>query len=213
MASTGGGVKIGILGTGNVGSALGKGWTQAGHKVRFGSRKPEAAMVPGGTEALPLADAARWAEVVVLAVPYLAVMDTLEAVEPEGLVGKVLVDVTNVLAKDRSLAVGHTTSGAEEVAKQVPGAKVVKAFNTVFAQNMSRGRVGDEPLSLFMAGDDSTAKETVSALGRDLGFEPVDAGPLSSARYLEPMGMQLITFGYGMQMGPGIGYRLLRSRS
>lgn len=202
-------MKIGIIGTGNVGSALGRGWAQAGHEVVFGSRTPERASVPEESRVLSQAEAALWAEVVVLAVPYRALQETLEAVGPENFNDKVVLDVTNVLAVDGGLAVGHTTSGAEELAKLLPGANVVKAFNTVFAQNMA-GRVGEEPLSLFVAGDDPTAKRTVQDLGKNLGFEPVDAGPLSSARYLEPMGMQLIALGYRMGMGPAIGYRLVQ---
>ncbi len=166
--------------------------------------------MPDGTRALSQIDAVRWAEVVVIAVPYTALQNTVMALGPESFKGKVIVDVTNVISEGGGLAVGHTTSGAEELARWVPRAKIVKAFNTVFAQNMSRGRVGTDPLSLFIATDDAAAKETVSALGRDLGFEPIDAGPLNSARYLEPMGMQLITLGYGLRMGPGIGFRLLR---
>lgn len=204
-------MKIGILGTGNVGSALGEGWVQRDHEVRFGSRDPDRARVPDGTQALSQIDAVRWAQVVVMAVPYTALENTAKALGPESFEGKVIVDVTNLIAEGGGLAVGHTTSGAEELSRWVPRAKVVKAFNTVFAQNMSRGRVGADPLSLFIASDDAAAKETVSTLGRDLGFEPIDAGPLYSARYLEPMGMQLITLGYGLRMGPGIGYRLLWS--
>jgi predicted dinucleotide-binding enzyme len=87
---------------------------------------------------------------------------------------------------------------------------VVKAFNTVFAQNQSAVRVANEQLTLFVAGDDAKAKQTVMQLGTDIGFEPVDAGPLKSARYLEPMGMLMITLGYALGMGTRIGFKLVK---
>jgi 8-hydroxy-5-deazaflavin:NADPH oxidoreductase len=87
---------------------------------------------------------------------------------------------------------------------------VVKAFNTVFAQNQSTGRVGQETLTLFVAGDNVRAKRLVIQLGKDIGFEPVDAGPLKTARYLEPMAMLMINLGYGLGLGTCIGYRLAK---
>lgn len=162
--------------------------------VRVGSRK----------------EVASWAEIVVLAVPFSAVHDTVKAIGPNALNGKVLVDVTNA-AGPSGLAVGFTTSGAEDLAKLVPGARVVKAFNTVFAPLMSAGRIGGEPIALLVAGDDDTAKQTVSRLGKDLGFDPVDAGPLKNARYLEPLAMQMIYLAYGPpKMGTNLGLKLLR---
>jgi predicted dinucleotide-binding enzyme len=86
----------------------------------------------------------------------------------------------------------------------------VKAFNTVFAQNQSVGRIGNEKLTLFVAGDDAKAKQTVMQLGADIGFDPVDAGKLKAARYLEPMGMLMISLGYGLGMGTKIGYKLVK---
>jgi len=123
---------------------------------------------------------------------------------------KIVIDVTNCLDTHGDLAIGFRTSGAEELQKELPLARVVKAFNTVFAQNQSTGRIGDARLAAFVAGDSVEAKEKVMSLASEIGFEPVDCGPLKSARYLEPMGMQLIQLGYGMLMGPSIGYRLVR---
>lgn len=202
-------MKVAIIGTGNVGQAIAKGLAGK-HEVRFGSRNPSAAKVPKGTTAVSQKEAATWADVVILAVPYPAVKETVRGLGAETLRGKVLVDATNVVSPSGDLAVGFTTSGAENLAKLAPDAKVVKAFNHVFAQNMSTGRVRGESLSLLVAGDDPRAKEAVMRLGRDIGFEPVDAGPLASARYLEPMGMQMIRLGYGLKMGTDIGFRLVR---
>jgi predicted dinucleotide-binding enzyme len=192
-------MKIGIIGKGNVGTAIGTGLTRKGHKIKFGHRDPNE----------PVADAAKWGEVIILAVPYENVTDAARAI---GTIadGKILLDVTNAVGDNMNLMIGFSTSAAEELQKKMPKARVVKAFNSVFAQNQSTGRIGDEQLTLFIAGDDVKAKQTVMQLGRDIGFDPVDAGPLKSARYLEPMAMLLINLGYVLGMGNGIGYRLVK---
>lgn len=192
-------MRIGIIGKGNVGTALGKGLTRIGHQVRHGHRDPEESVE----------DAARWGEVIILAVPFHAVKDAAMIIAAAA-EGKVLIDVTNALNMKMDLAVGFTTSGAEELQKYLPRARIVKAFNTVFAQNQGTGSVGKEQLTAFIAGDDSGAKETVMNLARDLGFDPLDAGPLKNARYLEPMAVLLINLGYSMGMGTGIGFKLVK---
>ncbi len=209
-------MKIAVIGTGNIGSGLGKLWAKKGHNVMFGSRDPAKAKdaaakaganASGGT----VADAAKFGEVVVIAVPYHAAMDSLKACGK--LEGKVLLDCTNPLNSDMSgLVVGHTTSAAEEIAKAAKGAKVVKGFNTIFAQiNQSENPdfKGQVP-SVFYCGDDKAAKEKVAQLIKDAGYEPVDSGPLKSARYIEPFAMLIITLGYGMGLGPNVAPKLLR---
>jgi len=192
-------MKIGIIGKGHVGNALATGLSRAGHEIKFGHRDPEE----------PVAEAAKWGEVIIFAVPYDAVADVAEAVGSAA-DGKVVLDVTNAIGDNMGLAVGFSTSAAEELQKMLPKARVVKAFNTVFAPNQSKGRLGGEQLTLFVAGDDAGAKETVMRFGREIGFDSVDAGPLKSARYLEPMAILLINMGYGLGMGTGIGYRLVK---
>jgi len=204
-------MKVGIIGTGNVGRALAAGLVRGKHQVTFGSRNPSRVERVEGVDVGSRKEAATWAEVVILAVPFSAIHDTVQAIGPNALNRKVLVDATNAIGPSYDLAVGHTTSGAEELAKLVPGARVVKAFNTVFAPLMSAGTVRGEPVALPVAGDDPAAKEAVIQLGRDLGFDPVDAGPLKNARYLEPLAMWMIYLAYGgPKMGPGIGLKLLR---
>lgn len=203
-------MRIGILGTGRVGKALGEGWTTAGHEVLFGSRDSARANVPAGTAVRTREEAVRASDVVVLAVPFRAVAETLERVGPSAFEGKVLVDVTNPLTADGGWAVGFTTSAAEELARRVPRARVVKAFNTVFEEHMRTGKLDGEPVTLFVAGDDAEAKATVVQLGRDLGFDPVDAGPLRNARFLEPMAMQLMAFLEVGTVRRSVAYRLLR---
>jgi len=192
-------MKIGIIGKGHVGNALATGLSRAGHEIKFGHRDPEE----------PVAEAAKWGEVIIFAVPHDAVADVAEAVGSTA-DGKVVLDVTNAIGDNMGLAVGFSTSAAEELQKMLPKARVVKAFNTVFAPNQSKGRLGGEQLTLFVAGDDAGAKETVMRFGREIGFDSVDAGPLKSARYLEPMAILLINMGYGLGMGTGIGYRLVK---
>ncbi len=198
-------MKVAILGKGNVGKALQTAFSKAKCDVKFGSRTPEKGE-------LSQKDAVAWGEVVVLAVPHTAVAETIKAVGPSAFRGKIVLDVTNVLDQNYELALGFSTSGGEEVAKLVPGAKVVKAFNTVFAANQLTGKIGTETLTLFVAGDDEPSKRVIMDIGARIGFDPVDAGPLKAARYLEPMAVMLIGLGYGAKMGTGIGYRLVRRK-
>lgn len=189
--------KIGIIGEGNVGSALARGLERAGHDVRTVGEDPT------GTREM-----ADWAEVVMVAVPFGAIDDVVSKVGGH-VHGKTLVDVTNALDEEMNLTVGFSTSGAEDLQDKLPGARVVKAFNTVFAEHMDSGRLADEPLTAFVAGDDATAKETTLGLARDIGFDAVDAGPLENARHLEPIGFFNIQLGYVIGMGTDIGIKLL----
>jgi predicted dinucleotide-binding enzyme len=191
-------MKIAIIGKGNAGTSIAKGLSRKGHEIKFGHRDPRE----------PVEEAAKWGEIIILAVPY---GETKNAAKEMGKAadGKTLIDVTNALTPDGELAIGFTTSAAEELQKMVPKAHVVKAFNTVFAQNQSTGKVGNNQLTAFVAGDDSNSKRTVMQLTKDIGFEPVDAGPLKAARYLESMGMLIINLGYSLKMGTNIGFKLV----
>jgi predicted dinucleotide-binding enzyme len=151
---------------------------------------------------------AAWGEILIFAVPFGAIDDVLRQVG-DTVNGKILLDVTNALTPDYQLAIGCTTSGAEELQRKVPKAKVVKAFNTIFAQNMSTGKVKGEKLTLFVAGDDGTAKNLVLSAGGDIGFDPVDAGPLKNARWMETLGYFNIQLGYTLKMGTEIGFKLV----
>jgi 8-hydroxy-5-deazaflavin:NADPH oxidoreductase len=188
--------KIGIIGDGNVGSALARGLERAGHEVRA-----------VGNDKAAIREAASWAGVVLLAVPFGAIDDVVK--EISGVVeGKTLIDVTNAIDANMSLAVGFSTSGAEELQRKLPKARVAKAFNTVFAQHMDTGRLGDKPLTAFVAADDAGAKKTVLELARGIGFDAVDAGPLKNARLLEPLAYFNIQLGYVLGMGTQIGFKL-----
>jgi predicted dinucleotide-binding enzyme len=191
--------KIAIIGKGNVGSALAEGLRRAGNEVRFGSRDPKESP----------RDVSAWADVVILAVPWGAHTEIAKTAG-NSLDGKTVVDVSNVLTPSFELALGFTTSGSEELQKMLPRARVVKAFNTIFAQNMSSGKLMVERLTVLVAGDDPGSKDMVRKLAEGIGFDSVDAGPLKSARYLEPLGMLNITLGYGLKMGTDIGFRLVK---
>jgi predicted dinucleotide-binding enzyme len=188
--------RIGIIGNGNVGSALGRGLKRAGHDVRS-----------VGNDKQAIRETASWAEVILLAVPFTAIDGVVREVGSV-VEGKVLIDVTNALDANMGLAVGFTTSGAEELQRKVPKVRVVKAFNTVFALHMDSGRLGDKPLTAFVAGDEASAKTTVLELAREIGFDAVDAGPLKNARLLEPLALFNIQLGYVLGMGTQIGFRL-----
>ncbi len=192
-------MKIAIIGKGNVGSALCSGLSSK-HEVKFGHRDP----------AEPVADAAKWGEVIILAVPHNSANDAIEAIRPFA-DGKIVIDVINAIGPNMELGISCTTSSAEETQKKLPKAHVVKAFNTVFAQNQSTGKVSNEQLTAFIAGDDLKAKQTVAQLTRDIGFDPVDCGPLKAARYLEAMGIMIINLAYNYGMGTKIGYKLVKA--
>ena len=193
-------MKIAIIGKGNVGSALGKGLTKAGHEIKFGHRDPSE----------PVSEAAKWGQIIILAVPHNNSVDAIENVKPFA-DGKTVIDVMNALGPKMELGISCTTSSAEETQKKLPNAFVVKAFNTVFAKNQSTARVGNEKLTAFIAGDDADAKKTVAKLTGDIGFDPVDCGPLKNARYLEAMGNMLINLAYTYGMGTDIGYKLAKA--
>jgi len=191
--------RIGIIGDGNVGSALEAGLARAGHEVESVGRDPPR-----------VAQIARDAEVIVLAVPF-SERDAALREMGDGVRGKILVDVTNALGEGMTLATDpRRESGAEELQRKAPGAKVVKAFNTVFAQHMDKGSVHGEKLTVLAAGDDLLARSRVAQLARDIGFDAVEAGPLANARWLETLGFLNIQLGYKVGLGPAIGFRLVR---
>jgi hypothetical protein len=192
-------LKIAIIGKGSVGSALCSGLSGK-HETRFGHRDP----------AEPVADAAKWGEVIILAVPHNGVNDAVEEIRPYA-DGKIVIDVTNAINQNWELSISCTTSTAEETQKKLPKAKVVKALNTVFAANQGSGKIGNEQLTAFIAGDDLKAKETVAQLTRDIGFDPVDCGPIKAARYLDSMAMLIIQLAFSYGMGTKIGYKLVKS--
>jgi predicted dinucleotide-binding enzyme len=188
-------MNVTIIGTGNMARGIGKRLVAGGHEVTVLGKDEGAAQavvdelggegsVKAGRSGEQIAD-----EVVVLAVYY---PDAKAAVEQygDGLDGKVVVDITNPVNETfDDLVTPPDSSAAQELAKAAPGARVVKAFNTTFANTLQEGQVGGQPLDVFMAGDDEDAKSTVAKLVEDGGLNPVDAGPLRRARELEAAGL------------------------
>ncbi|SRR6266404_4139998 len=125
--------------------------------------------------------------------------------------GKILIDCTNPLKPDLSgLSIGQSTSAAEQIADLAKGARVVKAFNTTGAGNMANPKFGPQDATMFICGDDGSAKATVVKLAEELGFEAVDAGPLLAARYLEPLAMLWIHLAFKMGWGTNFAFKILK---
>ncbi len=201
-------MKIAVIGTGNMGAGLARLLAGTGSDVVIGHRDPAkaaafAAELGANVEAGGIAAAVKLADIVILALPYGAVADALR--EAGNLKGKILVDISNPITADfRGLVVGHSTSAAEEIQALAPDAIVVKAFNTIFATLLPVEARKGKVLQVFVAGDDEKAKEAVSSLVQSIGFEPVDAGPLTNARFIEPIGEMNIHFGFFLGKGPSV---------
>jgi len=204
-------MNITIVGSGNVGRALGGGWKKAGHSVTFAARDPAGAksaeLKKEGFAVAPQSESGK-ADAVVIAVPWTGIEATIAALG--NLSGKVLVDATNPLTANLELALGFSDSAGETVARHAKGARVVKAFNTTGANNMANSKYAAGKLMMPVAGDDAPAKKTVMALAADLGFEPVDAGPLAMSRHLEPMAMTWIKLAYAQGLGREFGFAMLK---
>jgi NADPH-dependent F420 reductase len=184
-------MKVAIIGTGNVGSALGGTFARAGHQVTFAARdeakaRDIAEQVGAGSVSTP-AEAARPADVIVLAVPFAALGEVAEALG-DAASGKAVVDVTNPLTPDYSgLATEGGPSAAEQLAQLLPEARVVKAFNTLFGANQANPGAHGRPADVLLATDDEDARATVAELASTSGFRPVAAGPLNAARQMEAL--------------------------
>ena len=202
-------MNISIIGTGNMAKGLATVFAQAGHSVVLANRDVTkaaalAAEIGGSVSAAGIHDAAASGDVIVLAVPYDAAADVIAAAG--GLGDKIIVDITNPLSADYSgLTIGHTTSAAEEIQKRAPNARVVKAFNTVFASVLQAGGMAaGKPATVFVAGNDPQARKVVSDLASSAGFAPLETGGLASSRYLEPVAGLNIALGYGLGHGTDI---------
>lgn len=213
-------MNIAIIGAGNVGGTLGGRWAKGGHKVIFGSRKPDDPKMKkvleaagSNARAASVSEAAQSSDVIVLTTPWDVAHDAIKSAG--NLSGKILVDVTNPLASTpdtlkRGLVIGHTTSAGEQVAGWAKGARTVKAFNTTGFPNMANPAYGQQKASMFICGDDAEAKNIVKSLSDELGFETFDAGPITSARYLESLAMLWINLAVNMGWGPNFVFKVLK---
>lgn len=188
---------IAIIGAGNVGKALATAFTRAGHTVIVASRDPEDAGAlaagSGARIATTNVDAAAAAEIVVLAVPFASVPE-IAAEIADAVSGKPVVDVTNRMSFGAAGAeIDTTSSNGEDLAVLLPGAHIVKAFNTLFASNQDDPIKDGVQLDGFVAGDDVAAKATIVELVASIGLDPVDVGQLARARQLEGLAFLNIT--------------------
>jgi 8-hydroxy-5-deazaflavin:NADPH oxidoreductase len=211
-------MRIGILGSGLMGGKLGTLFTRAGHDVVFSYARDRKKLerlardAGGNARAGTPAEATRDADALLLAVHWSRVDDVLQ--QAGDLSGKVIVSCTLPMnADDTDLVVAHTSSGAEELAKKFRGARVVSAFGTVPSEvlfGVFEARRKAKRPSLVYCGDDQSAKELTARLIHDVGFDPVDAGPLRTARYLEPFTLLVGYLAYEGAGGPELAYRFER---
>ncbi len=190
-------MKISVIGTGRMGTGLATGFVKAGHQVVFGSRNPDSAadsvQASGATGAVGYAEAVQDADVIVLAVPWVAVEETLPRLGD--LSNRIVLDITNPYVGG---GIDPDINTIEHIQRVAPGARVIKGFNHVYASNLTRPDVDGIPSSVFLAGDDSEAKDTVATLARDIGFDPVDAGGTEGSLVLT----RLLGVMGGLRLGP-----------
>lgn len=197
---------ITLIGSGNMARGIGSRAAAAGYDVQVLDRDPaqSAALAGelGGASSGTLADAPT-GDVVVLALPYTAVQEVLGQIGSQ-LDGRTVVDITNPVDFETfaGLVVPRDSSAAQEIAKLVPNAHVVKAFNTTFAATLADGSVADQPLDVLVAGDDQGAKDAVAAFVQAAGMRPLDVGPLAQAHWLEGVGLLHM----GLQVSKGWGW-------
>ncbi|HEX3408426.1 MAG TPA: NAD(P)-binding domain-containing protein [Caulobacteraceae bacterium] len=212
-------MRLTIIGAGNVGAVLGKGWARAGHVIVYGVRNPQdpkhgaAAEGAGGAKVASVAEAVVGADAIVLAVPWAAAPAAVSACGD--LAGRVLIDVTNPLRSNDGaleLAVGFETSAAEQLAALAKGAAVVKTMNQVGAGVMAVAAAYTPRPVMFAAGDDEKAKALALGLVSDLGFDARDAGPLKMARLLEPLAMLWTSQVMAHRASPESAFAFLRGR-
>jgi predicted dinucleotide-binding enzyme len=199
-------MRIGILGSGDVGRALGKAFVACGHEVKLGSREAgnpkvkewvakTGAHASGGT----FEEVAKFGGVIVLATLWTGTENALRLAGPDNLVGKVVIDATNPLdfgTMPPRLAIGHTDSAGEQVQRWLTTARVVKAFNIVGNAHMFRPAFPGGPPDMFICGNDAGAKQTVSQILNEFGWEVIDLGGIEASRYLEPLAMVWIAHGF-----------------
>lgn len=197
-------MRIGILGSGDVAKALAKGFVGRGDTVKLGTRSPEKLadfVKQAGKNASvgSFADAAAFGELLVLATKWDGTENVIKLADPKNAAGKVVIDVTNPLDFSKggpALAVGHSDSGGERVQRWLPQAKVVKAFNIVGNTAMVHPKFPGGTPDMFIAGNDDGAKRAVTDICKAFGWPAIDLGGIEAARYLEPLAMVWIVYGF-----------------
>lgn len=214
-------LKVGILGTGIVGQTLGTGFLQAGHDVKLGTREPfgDKAMhwvkangprASSGT----FAETAQWGDLIVLATLGSAAESVVHLAGPASFAGKVVMDTTNPLVfepgKPPTLSIGFSDSCGEMIQRLMPEASVVKAFNTVGAQQMIHPQFQGGPPDMFICGEDLEAKRLIEGICKEFGWNSIDMGGIEACRYLEPLAMVWIRYALkGEGWSPNHAFKLL----
>jgi predicted dinucleotide-binding enzyme len=207
-------MKIAIIGTGNVGTALGANWKKSNHEIIYGSRNPQDEKhieLKKFAQVVTLSQAAMLGDVIVLATPW---QSTEKAINEMGgtLDAKIVIDATNPLKPDLSgLLISGDNSGGEQIAKWASKSKVVKALNSAFAKVMEQPEINGVKSMMLIAGDDLSALNTVAELVDDLGFQSQKMNGISNSRLLEMVGLTLITLGYKEGLGNEIGFSILKN--
>lgn len=211
-------MRLGILGSGLMGGKLGTLWAKAGHEVTFSyarsQNKLDRLAREAGAKAGTVTEAVEEADAVLLAVHWSRIADVLE--QAGELDGKIVLNCCVPLdEQNRDLVVGVTTSGAEELARLRPRARWISAFNTSPSEaffDVFAGRDREPRLQLLYYGDDNGAKRTAAGLIEDIGYEPLDAGPLRTGRFAEPFAMVTAELAYSQPGGAKLTYRFSRFR-
>ena len=196
-------MKIGILGSGDVGKSFARAFSATGNEVKIGSRSPEklAEFVAKnkGVSAGTFKETAQFGDIVVLATLGKATEEAIALAEKPSFKGKVVIDATNPLefaaGAPPRLFVGHTDSLGERVQRWLPDAKVVKAFNTAGNVLFYKPQLPGGPPDMFICGNDADAKKAVSQICKDFGWGVIDVGGIDGSRYLEPMCMTWVLHG------------------
>jgi predicted dinucleotide-binding enzyme len=199
-------MKIGVLGTGDVGRVLGAGFATLGHEVKIGSRNPQKPevrewlkKVGAKASAGTFAEAAAFGDIAVLAISWTGTENAIRLAGPENFAGKAVIDVTNPLdfaTGAPRLAVGYTDSAGESVQRWLPQSKVVKAFNHVGNAHMVNPKFPDGPPTMLICGNDAGAKKMVTGLLEAFQWSVVDIGAIEGSRLLEPLALLWITYGF-----------------
>ena len=212
-------MKVGILGSGDVGLKLGDGFLALGHMVKIGTRNTSKENVKSwiarhdkNATAGSFEETASFGDIIILATLWSGTSDAINLANPRNFAGKVTIDVTNPLDFSKgvpTLALGHTSSGGETVQKLLPDAKVVKAFNTVGNPHFFHPDFPGGPPTMFICGNDSDAKKQVTKILSDFGWEAVDMGGIEGSRLLEPLAMLWVNYYFKTSTG-NHAFKLLR---
>lgn len=203
-------MRIAILGFGKVGQQLAHLFSRVGHEIVIGLRSTSDQKLP--YPSAPFKEAVEQAEVVAIAIPFMACTEVLPELSAV-MKGKVVIDSTNPLNADWSpKLLGQENSASEEISRLLPEAYVIKAFNTIFADVMDQPMRNGQAITAFIAGDHDEAKQTVIALAHELGYAPLDTGSLYTARYLENMAHLNIQIAVGQGGGTNAAFIYLQSK-